>query len=81
MLYHITILCAIPVLQQLVTVQIQPLKDHTQRTSGHFTLHHTIFDADHNLVITISRMEMGRSMILKIHKNGDSVKRTNLRHN
>ena len=81
MLYHVSVLCTIPVFQQLVTVQIQPLKYHAQGTSGHLAFHYTVFNADHDLLIAIPRMKMGRSMILKVHKNDDSVKSTNLRHN
>ena len=66
MFYHLTVLSTIPVLQQFVTVQIQPFKYHAQSTSGHFAFHHTIFNADHNLVVAIPSMEMSRSMILKI---------------
>lgn len=61
-------------------MQVKPLQYHPQSASGHLTLDHTIFDTDANFVIAIPCMEMRRSMVLKVHKDDNSVKCANLWH-
>ncbi len=73
-------MCLFPICQQFVTMQFKPFQNHTQCATGHLASHDTITNANRNLVIAIPGMEMCWRMVGEIHKNNDSVKKTDLWH-
>ena len=71
----------IPIFNQLITMNVKPFQYHTQRSTWHLTCHNAISNTYSDFIIAIPCMEMRRQMVIKVHKNDDSIKKTNLRHN
>src|ERR1019366_2484308 len=74
-------LCAGPVCFELATVQIGPLRHELERASRQITDQHlAATDRDHRVVLGVLGMEMGRFVIVEVHRDRDAVEEADPGH-
>jgi hypothetical protein len=69
-----------PVLHQLASMQIVSLHEVSEGSRGKASLDHAGRDQDLDPVFPVSRVEVGRIVILEVHLDHDSQEPTDLRH-